>query len=682
MRQFLFWFGLTVTCGLALLSSGYIESTDGMLYAAVATKIVTTGLPDAPAPVSDDKNLKLAIFLREDGTPFSPTGLGYSLALAPAAALSEGIHKLYGLSPSQYFPLESDYVLHLFGSFANSVLGGIFVVIFFVWLRDYDFSKKHALILSLIVLTCTNIFPYTKFGFAHMLFLVGFVGTSMAIKRSSRDFQAEKLWMMVAGAFLGVVVLSYNLSFALTIPGLTWYFLLSRHGKWRTKEWFTKLTQNVAWAVVGGSPFLIIFILNNLVRTGSALDSGYGFPAVSNTIINSIKLIFEGLWGVFLSPGRSIFFYTPLLLTPFIFWQEIQWKKHVTELGAAILILLTYGWIYANQILSTGILIWHGESSWGPRYMLPVIPFGMLVTFLLMREATRFPRVIKSWFVLAAAFGLFVQVVGIMTPYQTKFSELPRYSYIGPYEMTNYDLGNFLPRFHPIFSMTRQMIHSFKWFDKYVNNEPNSFILADGFYFPDTWDGERVIRQVKPIAVAEWKSKQSTDTITWDFVNFMDDPASTATAELKFSGNVESQQLLIPAGEVGSITLQAQGGEDRSLRIDRTFLATDSAKQKLFLTGITFNNQPVKLSAIDLPYVQPLMSKMTGQEYYYWGKTNTNAWDWWDYNSRIYQNSPDIWWLRMWFYRDLPHTTLSLLATGIASVALLGAWKCYTEYKK
>lgn len=112
----------------------------------------------------------------------------------------------------------------------------------------------------------------------------------------------------------------------------------------------------------------ICFLTYNFLARGDFLSSGYNSRQQSYTI--DWGLITTGIHGQFLSSGKSIFLYAPVLfLLPIGIWQlRNQWR-----------LLLTLCTVVAGiVVVHTNVIFWHGDGAWGPRYVLLCLPFMMI----------------------------------------------------------------------------------------------------------------------------------------------------------------------------------------------------------------------------------------------------------------------------------------------------------------
>src|SRR6185369_4087106 len=137
---------------------------------------------------------------------------------------------------------------------------------------------------------------------------------------------------------------------------------------------------------IGVAPFVFVYLWFENLRAISSVNftQAMTFVGYAKTLFHvPVGIILDGLYGQLLSPGRSFFLYSPLLILIFLFTYKI--KKHLySELVLWITLSLIFVLFYAAQYSSSTAPpiyteFWHGELSWGPRYLTPLIPFGMLL---------------------------------------------------------------------------------------------------------------------------------------------------------------------------------------------------------------------------------------------------------------------------------------------------------------
>lgn len=145
----------------------------------------------------------------------------------------------------------------------------------------------------------------------------------------------------------------------------------------------------------------------NWLRYGSIWDSGY----VSTEAFSAPWLF--GILGLLVGPSRGLVWYNPILLLaiPGAFW---FWRRAPRVLATVTALFVVYVLLYGKWYM------WHGGYSWGPRFLVPMLPFlalliGPVWDSLVMRRR-------RGWAGLAAvllltATSVAVQWLGMLIPF-------------------------------------------------------------------------------------------------------------------------------------------------------------------------------------------------------------------------------------------------------------------------
>ncbi len=161
-----------------------------------------------------------------------------------------------------------------------------------------------------------------------------------------------------------------------------------------------------AW-VAFGIPLITIasaIAYYNVTRYGNPLNTGY-LPQE-----NFSGILWQGVAGLLISSGRGLFLYAPVLLmmlpaTPSFF------RRHRAEAALAGTIILVHLLLYGKWFM------WHGGYAWGPRFMVPTLPFfviGMAPVLEWARESIWWRR---GFLVLASLSGV-IQILGLSVHFE------------------------------------------------------------------------------------------------------------------------------------------------------------------------------------------------------------------------------------------------------------------------
>lgn len=692
MKKFLLFYFLLLSTFFIFISSGVVDSIDGFSYLAVARNIYYKGEPTAQPPEYDTKqNIYMNEYTGKNGKPYTLTGLGYSIALLPSVALTDLSYKYYHLNPPIHFPLESDWLILLLASFTNSFFAASLGVILFAYFLSLNLSKKQALFLSLTSLFTTNLFVYGKHSFAHIMFINFLVLAFFLLKKYSQS--KNKKFLIFSGLSYGLTAITYNQTFLLSlIPYLAYYLLLTKPKLIQTGA------QDLFAFLMGLAPFIMVYLWFENTRTmqvQSLASPSFFTTYASNSILKTpIPVLLEGLYGQLLSPGRSIFIYTPLLIVPLVFWHRIRLRikpELITFLILSFIYILFYATVFSTGRLDQGVTgLWHGESSWGPRYLTPLIPFGMLIIGHIFQELSHKEKLLVFYPLMA--IGLYVEMLGILIPYQIKFYNLePKFTLNGT-EYTSAVYSDLLPRYSPIYSMSKDLVKLGTNLPKTLNHGTYNVKFYDGIDFPFNVGPERwrVIEGTGYISFDN-KPNQPIQKMAFGVINhpvgessssarlqfilnnhpLLSQPETLSLRERKLIEIPIKNNYLLPANN--RLAIQIQYDDPKVFQ---------NHSQILGLINYSINNHPINLESLDFPYVSPLGPKMTGVIYQDYGGTNKNPWKTWDIHTQIFERVPDFWWVKALYYWDLPKPLfLGIFVTNLSALLYFGR-KVYLLGKK
>lgn len=149
--------------------------------------------------------------------------------------------------------------------------------------------------------------------------------------------------------------------------------------------------------------FFFIKLWHNDLRYGSPWEFGYmtGWDRLGFS-----TPWYVGLWGLFLSPGKSFFLYSPVVLLALKSCYPFFLKRR----GEA---LLFFGLMVVYVLPHALWWAWAGDWAWGPRFLLILTPYFVLFCGPYFEEWDRRPRWSRAGVILLIAFSLSVQILGV-----------------------------------------------------------------------------------------------------------------------------------------------------------------------------------------------------------------------------------------------------------------------------
>jgi len=356
-----------------------------------------------------------------DGRRYSYFAPGQSVLALPLFALAEPLRVVLPASWSEALAgppnrrgayrfggeLEASLV-GLFGALSAAVL----IALFFMFQLDLGVSQQRATIVALLVTTSTHTAVMAAYFLRHTTEAITLLGALLLFRRFGRSGSLATLGI---GSALASLTLLIRVPAAIAAPSLAAYlaWLLYQRGEWRTGG--ARIARLLAAILVPLAVALAIHIGVNDAKWGTWLGS----PMVEQQGRFNNALL-RGLGGLLLSPGSSIFVYSPLLLLA-PFGLARLWSRERALAAAALGLTATWLFVYAHFDGWSGL--W---SAPGPRYLYLLVPLLLLPLGLWLDSSRRWA--IAS---LLAAVGFFVQLVSTLVRWGS-VPNLAEYPILGP----------------------------------------------------------------------------------------------------------------------------------------------------------------------------------------------------------------------------------------------------------
>jgi len=370
------------------------------------------------------------------GYGYSRYGWGQSLASVPLYLIGR---ILSGLAPA----LGPQFLERMCVQFFNALVLSAAAVVLFTLARAFDLPLRLSAGLAGVFSFGTYVWPYVKTFYSEpattLLLLLAF----LALRRYEMTGRTSHVFW--AGVWFGVS-LSFRITSFLAVPALGVYFLMAvrdwrRHGLDRNQA-----TRVALLGCLGCAPGVLLVMLYSWLRFGTLFASGYTNLGWDTPILN-------GLYGLLFSPGKGLFIYSPVLLLS-LGGLIVLW--HSRRGLALAIVVLSASYIIFHAPYS----FWTGGWNWGPRFLVPVVPFLLLSVGVLLEQAKT--RTAILLFALLLALSVAIQLPAVLVNHSRDMIALSE-QYDRFYDKTVYEV--------PLSPAVRQWPVAAEVLERFAHNE-------------------------------------------------------------------------------------------------------------------------------------------------------------------------------------------------------------------
>jgi len=399
---------LTLLACYLLTHGGEFYSSDGyVMYETARALALRHTIVLAPNP-----DLAWQIVEGRDGLYFSKYGLGQPLLATIPILLARWLRELF--DSAIYDQALYLYAVSLFSQVVTAATG----VLVFLLASRLGNGVRLSVGLALAWGLTTLAWPYSKTFFSEPLFTACLVLAALGLLAYRQESGRERYgWLALAGLGLGYAVLT-RVAGALLLPPFlayaAWATLAHPEGeplrRLRTRErrpgWArSALAATLAFGIPAAA-CLALLLWHNAARFGSPFDNGYAGERFDTPLLS-------GLAGLLFSPGKSVFLYAPLTALAVAGWPRF-WRERRAEAAlyasiAAIVLLQNAKW-----------WSWWGGWVWGPRMLVPLLPFAVLGLGPLLRSSAAGRA--AAW--VLGALGLGVALLGSLVDFNPYLVEI------------------------------------------------------------------------------------------------------------------------------------------------------------------------------------------------------------------------------------------------------------------
>jgi hypothetical protein len=281
----------------------------------------------------------------------------------------------------------------------------------FLSLLNKRYSLKTSFLLGILFGLCTIAFPYSKTFFRDSL-AMAFVACawyySARIESEQRTVLSDWLFWSIS-IILGI--LSKNTAL-IAAPVL----LLEIYTEKRDRNKGRLTQKRRTWLTL----IIVIFLLMGLwiflfprIPLLSRFSPAYYFSLLVFFISTPHPQLLQALTGPLVSPGKSLFVFSPILLISLVSLVR-HFRKSWSSYLYLLLLIIAQAFFYDDE--------WAAHINWGLRYVLPAIP-GLIIAEAPVVEKLLSSLSGKISLGILAFFSAFIQMLGVLVPVTQYFVE-------------------------------------------------------------------------------------------------------------------------------------------------------------------------------------------------------------------------------------------------------------------
>ncbi len=330
------------------------------------------------------------------------------------------------------------YLLTFFVMGLPSALAGSLI---YVLCEHISGSKFRSFVVTMAIALGTMSFPFSISFFGHqlaasLLFFAFFLIFQLKVKPNS----IKDLHLFLIGFILGLALLTDMTTAVIVFPLIFYYFYVI----WK-KQAVTRLSSTTAPALGGLIPMVILLIYNTLcfgkpfVNSYQYLSNPFFREAMSNGIMGIGRPRLSVLFYETFHPAQGLFWQSPVLLMAlvgafFMFRNKQYWIEGILSVFA----------FFAYLLLNSGYFMWWGGASFGPRLIVPMLPFLSLPLIFVPKRI--FPLVV--FLSIISVFQMFIVAASTILVPDDTFQKIARlkffqYSAIYSYCLKQLNNGNY-----------------------------------------------------------------------------------------------------------------------------------------------------------------------------------------------------------------------------------------------
>ena len=274
------------------------------------------------------------------------------------------------------------------------ILGTLLAVLFYLLASSLGYSRRSAVGLTLIFGLATVAWPDAQSGLEQTQVNVFLLAAVYSAWQFVRHDCRSRRWLAYAGSAIGWAVLT-RYDALLYLPIIVAFPIWMRSQASQRP----KLAADLAVYGLALAPWLLAVALWDYGRFGSVFRTGLHEQTLGEPP-------WLGLANLLVSPGKGLIWYLPLVFVLTWALKPFFRKRAPLATFLTVLVLIPIAF-YSN------VQYWHGDPSWGPRYLYTAVPYLLLPVGEVFIAWRFLGKVARVTFLGLVATSLVIQISAI-----------------------------------------------------------------------------------------------------------------------------------------------------------------------------------------------------------------------------------------------------------------------------
>ncbi len=506
---------------------------------------------------------------------------------------------------------------HLLVSLCNAPISAGCVAIFYRILWRINIPRSGIIILTITYAVGALTWPYARTFFSEPLTTLLMLWSVDAAIAAHHHPQTATRALLISGTMAGFIIAT-RIAASVVIPILGLYAILCLP--------YQRLRAAIYWGI-GCIPGLTLFGIYNYIRFQTFFSTGYLSESTSFNTPLSV-----GIPGLLVDPATGLLWFVPMcIFAPIGAWFLWPHHRHIVMLSLIL--------VASQVLLYAGWIAWDGGGVWGPRFLVPIVPYALLLCGGLWYAH---PTLANSITRPLLVVSIVINILGCAVNFNID-SNLP------------------IPRQPPI--VAHAHIAWQRWSAALI---PAQHCLLQHGWYPSEAADSYLYQRSGAAADITCRLQPMTRLTLW-----IDDRRPSNAPSSNFTITINTQQPLpIPMGNIRTVHLLTTAAlthiRFQSTPWNPVALAYSDRNDDLGPTILAITSKPRPTTALN-GAIAPIPSQAKARWAWHYDPTNRHLVDWWGWYATMTSLAP--WYVQLWM----------AWISGVTAMCAIAVWPLYRQ---